>query len=238
MKTTTLLPLLAGSLLLTATAHAQATFSFGPRLGLNVSTARFTYIETSSHAGFEAGLTGNLQLGHFAVQPSLLFSQKGYQAHGGLISYDSPVTYEETVRLNYLTLPLNLAYTLGKAGQGLQVFAGPYLGVLVGGNYQRQVYAAGSYLGGPPSETEYRGKVKAASVFSDIDNRYSQRLDAGLQAGIGYRLKGWQVQAGYSMGLRNLASSYQGYNGTLYREAENYNRAFQVSLSYLVGSKS
>lgn len=237
MKTTTLLPLLVGGLLRVATAHAQATFSFGPRLGLNASTAHFTYIETSTHAGVEAGLTGTLQVGHFAVQPSLLFSQKGYQVRGGLVSFDTPVTYEETVRLNYLTLPLNLAYTLGKAGQGLQVFAGPYLGLLVGGNYQRQVRQAGGYLGGPASETELRGKVKAASVFSDIDNRYSQRLDAGLQAGIGYRLKGWQVQAGYSLGLRNLAASYQGYNGTLYREAANYNRAFQVSLSYLVGSE-
>lgn len=236
MKTTTLLPLLAASLLLTATAHAQTTFSFGPRLGLNASTAHFTYIETSTHVGFEAGLTGNLQVGHFAVQPSLLFSQKGYQARGGLVSFDTPITYEETVRLNYLTLPLNLAYSLGKAGQGLQVFAGPYLGLLVGGNYRRQVHSGG-YLGGPDYDSEYSGKVKPGEVFSVTDNRYSQRLDAGLQAGLGYRWQGWQVQAGYSLGLRNLASSFQAYDGTRYREAANYNRAFQVSLSYLVGAK-
>jgi hypothetical protein len=227
----------ASSLLLAGTAHAQATFSVGPRLGLNASTTHFTYIESSTHAGLEAGLTGSLQMGHFAVQPSVLFSQKGYHAHGGLISFDSPVTYDETVRLNYLALPLNLAYTLGQGGQGLQIFAGPYLGLLLGGNYQRQVHVAGSYQGGPAHETEYSGKVKAASVFSDVDNRYLQRLDAGLQAGIGYRMKGWQVQAGYSLGLRNLAASYQGYNGALYEEAANYNRAFQVSLSYLVGTK-
>ena len=237
MKTTTLLPLLAGSLLLAVPAHAQATFSVGPRLGLNASTARFTYIETSAHVGFEAGLTGTLQMGHFAVQPSLLFSQKGYQARGGLVSFDTPVTYKETVRLNYLTLPLNLAYTLGKAGQGLQVFAGPYLGLLVGGNYQRQVHSDG-YLGGSAYDSEYSGKVKPGDVFSYTDNRYSQRLDAGLQAGLGYRWQGWQVQAGYSLGLRNLASSFQSYDGTRYREAANYNRAFQVSLSYLMSSKS
>jgi hypothetical protein len=235
MKTTTLL--LAGSLLLTATAHAQATFSFGPRVGLSLATAHFPDKSSSPHAGLEAGLTGSLQLGHFAVQPSVLFSQKGYHSHGNLISIDSPVTYEETVRLNYLTLPLNLAYTLGKAGQGLQVFAGPYVGLLVGGNYTQQVHQAG-YLGGPAHDGEYSGKVKAASVFSHTDNRYSQRVDAGLQAGVGYRLKGWQVQAGYSLGLRNLASSFQSYDGALYREAANYNRVFQVSLSYLVGTKS
>jgi hypothetical protein len=46
------------------------------------------------------------------------------------------------------------------------------------------------------------------------------------------------VQAGYSLGLRNLAASYKSYNGDLYQEAANYNRAFQLSLSYLCGPKS
>jgi hypothetical protein len=147
------------------------------------------------------------------------------------------VTYDETVRLNYLTLPLNLAYTLGQAGQGLQVFAGPYLGLLVGGNYQQQVHGS-SYLGGPARESENSGKVKAATVVSDANNRYSQRLDAGLQAGVGYRLKNLQLQVGYSLGLRNLAVPYQGYNGALYEAPANYNRAFQLSISYLVGTKS
>jgi hypothetical protein len=237
MKTPTLLPLLAGSLLLTATAHAQATFSIGTRVGLNVATAHFPYTATSTHAGFEAGLTSSVQLGHFAVQPSLLFSQKGYQAHGSLPSLDAPVTYDETVRLNYLTLPLNLAYTLGKAGQGLQVFAGPYVGLLVGGNYKQQVHATG-YLGGPPSDTEYSGKVKAASVFSYTDDRHSQRVDVGVQAGVGYRLKGWQVQVGYSLGLRDQSAFMESFGGARYREETRYNRAFQLSLSYLIGAES
>lgn len=237
MKTPTLLPLLAGSLLLMATAHAQTTFSVGPRVGLNVATAHFPDKASSRLAGLEAGLAGSLQLGHFAVQPSVLFSQKGYRMQGSLPSFDAPVTYDETVRLNYLTLPLNLAYTLGKSGQGLHLFAGPYVGLLVGGNYTQQIHSAG-YLGGPPSDTEYSGKVKAGDVFSYTDNRYSQRVDVGLQAGIGYRLNGWQVQAGYSLGLRDMSASFQSYDGTRYREAARYNRAFQLALSYLIGAKS
>lgn len=237
MEISTLLSLLAGSLLLTATAHAQTTFNVGPHVGLSVATAYFPSKSTSARAGVEAGLTSSLQLGHFAVQPSVLFSQKGYRTHGELIGIDSPVTYEETVRLNYLTLPLNLAYTLGRVGQGLQVFAGPYVGLLVGGNYTQQIHSAG-YLGGPPSDTEYSGKVKAGDVFSYTDNRYSQRVDVGLQAGIGYRLKGWQVQASYSLGLRDVSASFQSYDGTRYREAARYNRSFQLGLSYLVGAKS
>ena len=227
----------ATSLLLASSAQAQTTFSIGPRVGLNVATANFRYKSSSRHAGLEVGLTGNLQLGHFAVQPSVLFSQKGYQSRGNLLSFDSPVTYEETVRLNYLTLPVSVAYTLGENGQGLQVFAGPYIALLLGGNYTQQVHEAG-YLGGPAYDREYSSKVKVASVFTSGGDRYSQRIDAGLQAGVGYCLKGWQVQAGYSLGLRNLASSYQSYTGELYREETNYNRVFQLSLSYLVGGKS
>ncbi|RZK29744.1 MAG: PorT family protein, partial [Hymenobacter sp.] len=174
MKTMTHLPLLAGSLLLTATAHAQTTFSVGPRVGLNVATAHFPDKSSYRLAGFEAGLTGNLQLGHFAVQPSLLFSQKGYRTHGNLFTIDAPGTYEETVRLNYLMLPVNLAYTLGENGQGLQVFAGPYVGLFLGGTYTRRIHEDG-YLGGPAYDAEYGGKVKAANAYTSGGDRYSQR---------------------------------------------------------------
>lgn len=47
---------------------------------------------------------GNLQLSHFAGQPSLPFSRKGYRAHGSLISFGTPAAYEEAMRLNYLLL--------------------------------------------------------------------------------------------------------------------------------------
>jgi hypothetical protein len=233
MKTTTTLSLLAGTFLLAATAHAQTTFSVGPRIGLNGSTVHLPVDyggPYTSRAGFEAGLTSNIQFGHFALQPSVLFSQKGYDSSGSLISIDTPVTYDEQVRLNYLTVPLNLAFTLGKAGQGLQLFAGPYVSMLLGGNYTRQIHSGG-YMGGPAYETERSGKVKPANIVSDSDNEYSRRFDAGLQAGIGYRLGGFQLQAGYSLGLRNLATQYRGYDGHLYDDPGYYNRSWQLSLS-------
>lgn len=237
MKTTVTLSLLASSFLLAATAQAQITFSVGPRVGLNVATAHLPVNYSgpyTSHAGFEAGFTSNAQFGHFAVQPSFLFSQKGYATSGSLISIDSPVTYDEQVRLNYLTVPLNLVFSLGKNGEGLQAFAGPYVSMLLGGNYKRQIHVGGGYLGTPAADYELSGKVKPASVVSDSDNEYSRRFDTGLQAGLGYRLGGFQLQASYSLGLRNLATQYRA-NGYTYNEPGYYNRAWQVSLSYLVG---
>ncbi|TVT43086.1 PorT family protein [Hymenobacter setariae] len=224
--------LVVSGLALASAAQAQTTFSIGPRVGLNVSTGHFSTAErafpeqasATRRLGFEAGLTSTVQFGHFAVQPSLLFSQKGYRTSGYRLLIDMATSYEEEVRLNYLTLPLNLAFTLGRDGQGFQVFAGPYVSLLVGGNYSDKI----------SSFEEVRGKIKPASVASDGDNRYAQRFDGGLQAGVGYRVKGVQVQASYSLGLRNSAVPYQ-YNGQVYdNQPTAYNRAFQVSLSYLV----
>lgn len=243
-----LFSLVAGGLLLAGTAQAQATFSIGPRVGFNAATTHFADDEQgrsfSLRPGIEAGLMGNLQMGHFAFQPGVLFSQKGYNTTSsafGLTVY-GPARYEETVRLNYLTVPLNLAFTLRSDGQGLQAFAGPYAGMLVGGKYTRRFYytnppAGPSPIGGP-LESEYSVPVKAGSTFADNEYKYAQRFDAGLQAGVGYRLGGLLVQANYSLGLRNLASTYQGYDGALYEMPAYYNRSWQVSLSYLVGPKS
>jgi len=230
--------LLIGSLLLAGTAHAQATFSIGPRVGGNLSSAHFStkgqtsYVSSAytNRQGFEAGLTSTVQLGHLAVQPSLLFSQKGYRGSGYSLSFDMLSSYEQDVRLNYLTLPLNLAFTLGHDGQGLQILAGPYASLLVGGNYAQQVSGF----------EETTGKIKAASIVSDprFNKQYAQRFDAGLQAGVGYRLKALQLQATYSLGLRNVAVPYRGYDGKLYYYTQDYyNRAFQVSLSYLVSAR-
>lgn len=225
-------------MLLAGTAHAQTAFSIGPRIGLNVSTVHHPEAGSSAYShrtGFEAGLTSTLQLGHVAVQPSLLFSQKGYNNVGSLPSYDGPVVYDEQVRLNYLTLPLNLALTLGKAGQGFQVFAGPYASLLLGGKYVQQVHEF-ARMSQVPHDSEITGKVKPASQATDFDNRYAQRFDGGLQAGVGYRFKGLLLQASYSVGLRDLTVPTQ-VNGYAYTNPARYNRAGQVSLSYLLGAK-
>jgi hypothetical protein len=104
----------------------------------------------------------------------------------------------------------------------------------LGGHYKRQIHSGG-YIGGPTYDTEVSGKVKPADIVSDGYYKYSQRFDTGLQAGVGYRLGGFLLQASYSLGLRNLATQFQGYDGRLYDNSEYYNRAWQVSLSYLVG---
>ena len=247
MKTTILLPLLAGSLLLTATAHAQASFSFGPRLGGNVSAAHFSSggDKIASRLGFEAGVMGSLQFGHVAVQPAVLFAQRGYTRTPTFYDSGFGGLTRASVRLNYLTIPLQVAYVQRTNGQGFQLSAGPYVSFLVGGN------SLSDYQFPFAGAQQQRQAVAAAAVhttdirpYSQEPNYtvYSRRLDLGAQVGLGYRLSGALLQVSYSHGLRNVATTElytingmapaYDTNNPAYR-----NRSLQIALSYLVGSK-
>jgi hypothetical protein len=216
--------------------QAQTSFSIGPQIGLNTSTAHFadspTYINTfppSYRVGFEAGLVSSLEFKHLTLQAALLFSQKGYKVNDATVpTTNGPSVYNGSYRLNYLTIPINIAYTTRANGQGLRVFGGPYVSVLVGGHYSG-VY---NLNGLPPIEGE--GKILSGDKTAVIGSQdiYSKSVDAGLQAGVGYRYQNLLLQVSYSLGLQNLATSFETGNaiaeGTPY-----YNRAFQASLAYL-----
>lgn len=218
--------LLASCLSLLATvAQAQTTFSIGPHVGLNVAgtTNRSPGNTTIRYrTGFEAGLQSVVQFDRWAVQPSLQFSQKGFNEHQGDGLYSRYTDY----RLNYLTLPVNIAYSLRSDGQGWQVVAGPYVAMLLGGSYQRT-----SEDRGPWGSTDYsEGDIKPGETYyvPALGTTYypllCHRFDAGLQAGLGYRFGKLLAQAEFSFGLRDLAPQF----------ASTYNRAAQLSLSYLV----
>jgi hypothetical protein len=65
-------------LLLACAAQTQATFSIGPQVGLNQSSASYfsDSYHPSSRTGFEAGVLSSLHLGHVSLQPALLFLKK------------------------------------------------------------------------------------------------------------------------------------------------------------------
>jgi hypothetical protein len=240
-----LLSFVAGALLLAGTAQAQATFSIGPYLGGNVSTAHFAdETPSSAHWGFDAGVLGALQFGHVAVQPAVLFAQRGFTSKP--VFYDSGFggLTQTSVRLHYLTIPLQVAYTQHADGQGFQVSAGPYVSFLIGGksvaDYQ---YPGAGFIQqeGPVAAADvYTQNIGFASLREPDYTFYSRRLDVGAQVGLGYRLGGALLQVSYSRGLRNVATTerYTIGNTSPTYDTDNpayRNRAFQLSLSYLVG---
>lgn len=215
-------------LLITSASQAQTAFSIGPLMGLAVSGTNESSnpnITITYRTGFEVGVQGLVQVGHVALQPSLRFSQKGLHYHYGSGLSSSDTDY----RLNYLILPLNVAYSLHADGQGLQVFAGPYVGLLLGGNYQT---TSSDRSGGGSYSFEGDVKPGKAYLIPPVGTTYypqlCHRFDLGLQAGLGYRFGKLLVQAGFSYGLRDLAPQL----GTF------HNRTAQASLSYLLTPKS
>lgn len=256
MKHNLTLVVAAAFLFPAASVQAQATFSIGPRLGLNVANVPFkdqkrTY-NTNARAGVEAGVVANLGFGHFAVQPAFLFSQKGFTVEDTYTTTDNTngletrtTTLSEQYRLNYFTLPLNLVYAQHEDGQGIQVFAGPYFGKLLGGTYRYDDKYVIAASGSNSTSTEKgEGDIGTGDYYTTnrTDTKfYSRSTDAGLQFGLGYRAGGALFQAGYSVGLRNLGAdfkvNYGGSFGTKIISGPTYNsRVLQASFTYLFGS--
>lgn len=240
------LTLLAGYLLAGASAaHAQVHFSLGPQVVGTVSTVHASSYPLGDEdnflfrAGFAAGALASLNIGHFTVQPALLYAQQGYRYRSEANvqpTRNAPtirVTTLNNTRYSYLTLPLNLAYTPRANGQGLQVFAGPYLSVLLGGNVH---YTSSSSLYTNSEDAPVFVSDEVDIATSSDPGPHARRFDAGLQGGLGYRYRALLAQASYSLGLRSATSSYT-FAGRAVEYPAAYNRAFQLSIAYLFNSK-
>lgn len=233
----------------TASAQTKPTFSLGVRGGVN------RVITTTDPAGnqplasapgpssystdktaltaWQAGLVGEISFGKLAIQPALLFSQKGEHVVFNSLFDGIARTYskqESTNRYNWLELPVNFVYTL-HGDHGLQVLAGPYLALGVGG---RQKGHTEGYLG--PAVDIWPGEYTSPIEYGP--DTYNHRLDVGLNFGLGYRLGPVQVQASYGLGLRNLhmarEHNYIDMN-TLYHDYQAdaaYNRVAQLTGTY------
>jgi hypothetical protein len=221
--------------------QAQTTFSLGPQIGLNITTATYSHnnasfydFSTAPLPGLEAGLLATIGFGHFLLQPALLYSQKGFILKGTLLPTTSPssrpIAAQVTSQLNYLTLPLNFVYTQKADGEGLRVFGGGYVGLLLGG--KRKVHDEYANTNSFARIYESESPIKPGNNSASVTDFYAKRLDAGLQAGLGYQHRSALVQLTYSVGLTNPAVTYPGLPP---EESPSYhNRALAISLAYLL----
>lgn len=230
------------ALLTVASASAQTTFRLGLRGGANLARTTVDPASNTDDAyyaltagksaifAWQAGVVGELAWGKLALQPALVFSQKGEQFRTLLTSRDSGFPYRaertSTNRYNWLELPLNLVYTL-PGSLGLQVLAGPYVALAVGG--RQQVEDSSSGVVGPYAYT---------APLEYGPNTTNCRFDAGLNAGLGYRQGPVQLQLAYGLGLRNLhmpnpmAYATGGYSLHNFQADAAYNRVLQLTGTY------
>ncbi|WP_035567708.1 outer membrane beta-barrel protein [Hymenobacter sp. IS2118] len=231
----------AAALLLAATA-AQAQVSFGPRVGLNATTLNYDFKDddepdSKTALGAQVGLSLNAQFGKLSVQPSLLFTMKGDKAEDSgreTFGGSDPVTIvydvKQTIRLNYIELPVNLVYSTNGAEGGFQVFAGPYVALGLGGKVKSESKVTITANGQTETESESESNnIKFASEEGDDDKLYLRALDAGFNLGMGYKVGGAQVQLGYGLGLGNLIPKDQDGKDP---EGKVRNRGFQLSFAY------
>lgn len=231
--------LLLLGLLSAATVSAQPTCRLGVRGGLNRATSTVDAASTSASSQYyysasksaiyawQVGAVLEVAFRHFALQPALLFSQKGEQFEATTyisgVAGVSGATSSTVNRYNWLELPINVIYTV----HGFQVFAGPYVALGVGG---RQT---GTISGFSPFIRYALQSIDEQVAYGPATN--NRRLDAGVNFGLGYRQGPLQVQLGYGLGFRNLHQSNprQLYDyGHDFNQDAAYNRMAQLTGTY------
>ncbi len=192
---------------------AQAQISIIPKGGITLSTVSYDDEPggQESKVGFVGGAAVEIGIvrNFFAVQPELLFIQKGEKHDAG------GVTTRST--LNYLELPVLAKVSFGSEVIKGYVNAGPSLALGLSGTHKVE---GGERAGERPIRFGDRG--------SDVNRQYvDSRFDFGLQFGGGLSVGvGPGALIGdvrYGLGLTDL-----------YDEDKSRNRAFAFTLGYAI----
>ncbi len=172
------------ALLIAAPLHAQTTL--GVKGGINIANVDVSEVDLpdvlDSKTGFVGGAFVNLTLGSlFALQPELLYSQKGFKASEGPL--------EATLGTNYIEIPVLLKAQFKLAMLRPAIYAGPVLSMETGCNLD----------------------IIGVSVDCDDDEGFVDRKKSEWGAVFGANLDFFLgpvmllLDARYQLGLTNLA---------------------------------
>lgn len=116
-----LLSVIAGIALL-GSAKAQSDFTFGPKVGLNVTN--ITHSDGDNKAGINAGIFGEARFNDwFGMQAEILYSRQGWRDK---VTVDGDDDVKAKYRVNYLNVPILARFYVW---DGLSVDVGPQLGI-------------------------------------------------------------------------------------------------------------
>ena len=198
--------------------------SFGLKAGYSSFTIAGAGVKEFSAGGKSASLAGyylGLELStklsqHWGFKHELSLLQKGAVLK---MEEEGDPAFDSKYKNVYLEIaPFSLTFQL----EGLQLFFGPYAGVLLSSSIQRKNESGEVYTD--------------RSIFGDAKQtgNYTQKLDAGLLTGLGYGFKnGINIQAKYTQGLAPLIEHTERNEG----QWKIYNRGFSVTLGYTLFGK-
>lgn len=163
-------------------------------------------ISTKNRTGFYAGINTSIPLGGgVSVQPSLYYTQKGYEMHGDFAIKGMEflgANAKAQLQNDYIDIPVLIKADLG----GFQVFGGPQI----------------SYLAS--SKLKMNASMLGVSLFNETVDSKDQfnSWDMGLTGGIGYQFKsGFNVSAAYNYGLSKVDAN---------KNVAGYNNGFKVGI--------
>lgn len=155
----------------------NAQFMFGPQVGLNYATLTGTDLNISPKPEWHAGLLFDVGIGkHFSLQPSLLYSKRGYKYDydtqtTSVMNTDTTITTYVTssvdATLGYLDVPVLINYYFGER-RGLMLSAGPQLSILVTDQSVATTTVTASTNGGSPQTTKPETETKFDFNPTDI----------------------------------------------------------------------
>ncbi|MCH5720689.1 outer membrane beta-barrel protein [Niabella hibiscisoli] len=217
--------------------QAEAQVQFGVRAGANFSNviskdpdgnkADFTL-----NPGFHVGATVDIAIAdEFALQPGLLFTQKGFQSE----VITPIVTTASTATSHHIEVPVNLIFKPELGGGKLLLGAGPYVAYGVGGRFirtRKEWYKPVEDADPVILTNKENIRLQFLEDVNDQDAnkiRYSKPFDYGASLLAGYELKGkYSAQLNAQLGLANLEPTSNGSKlGSKFK-----NVGFGISLGY------
>lgn len=192
------------------TAFSQTTYGIKAGPAFSTMNSKGSDVTSKGLIGIEGGIYANFPvMPELGVQASLLYSGKGgkYNFSGG---------YQQTQRLNYLTLPIDLLYRpqMPDGSGSWFLGGGPYIAYGISGKVTTD-------LPGATSSDPFKDDGGGGSTL--------KRLDAGAHVQVGYEASGgFNISLNGGFGLLNIAKHGTSQKGTR-------NTAFSILLGYTFG---
>ena len=215
---------------------SSAQFMFGPQAGLSYATLTGTDFSLTPKVEWHAGLLFDLGFGkHFSLQPSLLYSKRGYkydyQTYVTTIQDpDTIVTYTSAnvdANLGYIDIPVLLNIYFGDH-QGFMLSAGPQLSILLTNQSNASTVTKVSTINGvaqtsdPETETEFKFNPTDISLVGGIGYKFPKLLLVYLRASTGFG----KVQKGN-----------EGKNNFIQDDNAGHNFTFEIGAALTFGAK-
>jgi len=189
--------------------ESAMTPKFGIKGGVNLTNLYTSDVKDENmRTGFNAGFFLKVPLVEgVSIQPELLYTTKGAQ-----LTYDNILQGSGKYRfnLNYIEAPLSMVFNVTK---NVNIHGGGYLAYLASANVKN---------------VDNDGNIKGATELN-ADN--FNRLDYGLQGGIGFDIENFTIGARYNYGLREIGKSGS-LSGDLARNSKNSALALYVGIGF------